>query len=86
MRRTWISAAAVAAISIMSAGQAWAQVSAGSAEAASQNRAPATQGMQNGQGSPPGAETMDKGAERMQNAVPTDESQLQKPVNKPGSN
>jgi hypothetical protein len=85
MRRTWISAAAVAAISIMSAGQAWAQVSAGSAEAASQNRAPATQETQNGRGSPPGAENMDKGAERTQNAVPTDESQLQKPVNKPGS-
>jgi hypothetical protein len=85
MRRTSISAAAVAAISIMSAGQVWAQVSAGSAEAASQNRAPATQEMQNGRDSPPGAENMDKRAERMQNAAPTSEGQGQKPAGKSSS-
>jgi hypothetical protein len=85
MGRTWISAAAVAAISVMSAGHAWAQVSAGSAEAASQNRAPATQEMQNGRDSPPGAENMDKRAERMQSAAPMSESQRQRPASKPGS-
>jgi hypothetical protein len=85
MRRTWISAAAVAAISIMSAGQAWPQVSAGSAEAASQNQAPATQELQNGRDSPPGAENMDKSAERMQNAAPMSESQRQKPAGKSNS-
>jgi hypothetical protein len=41
--------------------------------------------MQKDRDPPPGAENMDKRAERMQNAAPTDERQLQKPAGKPGS-
>ena len=82
MRGAWISAAAAAAIGLVSVGHAWAQVSAGSAEAASQNRAPATQEMQNGRDSPPGAENMDKRAERMQSAAPMSAGQAQKPAGK----
>jgi hypothetical protein len=82
MRRTWISTTAAAAISVVSAGHSWAQVSAGSAEAANRNQAHATQDMQNGRDSLPGAENMDKRAERMQSAAPMSEGQGQKPAGK----
>jgi hypothetical protein len=81
MRRTWISAAAVAVISLVSGGHSWAQVSAGSAEAAGQNRASAAQEMQNDRDPPPAAENYtDKRAERMRSAAPMSEGQGQKPT------
>jgi hypothetical protein len=78
MRRTWISAAAAAAISVVSAGHAWAQEK-------QPDRAPQAQKMQKDRDPPPGAENMNKRGERMQNTAPTDESQLQKPAGKLGS-
>jgi hypothetical protein len=74
MRTTGISAGAAAALSIISVGCAWAQVSAGSGEAARQNQAPATQEMQNDGHPPPGAENYtDKRTKRAQTAVPMDQ-------------
>lgn len=78
MRRTWISGAAAAAISVVSAGHAWAQEN-------EPGQAPQAQKMQKDRDPPPGAENMNKRGERMQNAAPADESQLQKPAGKPGS-
>jgi cytochrome c-type biogenesis protein CcmH/NrfG len=78
MRRTWISAAAAAGISVVSAGHVWSQEK-------QPDQAPAAQKMQKDRDPPPGGENMDKRAERVQNAAPTDESQLQKPAGKPGS-
>ena len=78
MRKTWISAAAGAAISVISAGHAWSQEK-------QPDQAPTAQKMQKDRDPPPGAENMNKRGERIQNSAPTDESQLQKPAAKPGS-
>jgi hypothetical protein len=65
MRRTWISAVAAAAISVVSVGCALAQE-----KQVSQDQAPAAQKMQKDQDPPPGTENMDKRAERMQSPPP----------------
>jgi cytochrome c-type biogenesis protein CcmH/NrfG len=77
MRRTWISAAAAAAISVVLAGHAWPQEK-------EPDQAPAAQTMQKDRDPPPGPENMDKRAERMQSASPMSESQRQRPAGKPG--
>ena len=83
MRRTWISAAAATAIGLVSGGHPWAQVSAGSGEAAGQNQAPATQETQNNRNPPPGAEGMDRTAQRAHTAAPIDQmTQGQKPADR----
>jgi hypothetical protein len=77
MRRTWISTVAAAAISVISIGCALAQENQ-----VSQDQARAAQKMQKDQDPPPGAENMDKRAERMQSAAPMSEGQGQKPTGK----
>jgi hypothetical protein len=78
MKRTWISAAAAAAISVVSAAHAWSQEK-------QPNQAPAAQRMQKDRDPPPGAENMNKRAERMQSASPMSEGQGQKPAGKSSS-
>jgi hypothetical protein len=80
MRRTWVSAAAAAAISISSAGHAWAQE-----KQAGRDQAPAAQKIQKDRDPPPGAQNIDQRAERMQSAAPMSEGQGRKPAGKSSS-
>ena len=78
MRRTWASAAAAAAISVVSAGYAWPQEK-------QPDQAPAAQKRQKDRDPPPGAENTDKRAERMQSASLMRDGQAQKPAGKSNS-
>ena len=80
MMRTWIGAVALAAVTVGSAGYAGALE-----KSPGQDQASAAQQTQKDRDPPPGAENMDKRAERMQNPVPMGESQGQNPAGKSNS-
>jgi hypothetical protein len=79
MRRTWIGAAAAAALIVGAAGHAGAQE-----RQSGQDQVPAAQEMQKGRDPPPGAENINKRAERAQSAAPMSEGQGQKPADAQG--
>ncbi len=79
MRRTWIGAAAAAALIVGAAGHAGAQE-----RHSAQDQVPAGSGGAEGSDPAPGAENINKRAERAQSAAPMSEGQGQKPTDAQG--